>query len=65
MNGNPAFRALTEFRTAVTAVLAGSAFTAAGGAMYALHHDGFPGLAIGLPLLATGLVMLGSGTVKR
>ncbi|MEW5530628.1 hypothetical protein [Streptomyces virginiae] len=65
MNGNPAFRALTEFRMAVTAVLAGSVFTTAGAAVYALHHDGFSGLAIGLPLLTTGLVMLGSGTVKR
>ncbi|MEU9304348.1 hypothetical protein [Streptomyces sp. NPDC048269] len=65
MNRNPAFRALTEFRMAVTAVLAGSAFTVAGGATYALRHDGFPELVAGLAFLITGLVMLGSGTGKR
>ncbi|MFI5867958.1 hypothetical protein [Streptomyces sp. NPDC051546] len=65
MNGIPALRALTEFRMAVTAALAGSAFTAAGCVLYTLHHDGFRELVGGMALLITGLVMLGSGTVKR
>ncbi|MFE2164373.1 hypothetical protein ACFXB3_04795 [Streptomyces sp. NPDC059447] len=50
---------------AVTAVLARSALTAAGGVMYALRHDGFSELVVGLAFPITGLVVFGSGTVKR
>ncbi|WP_405442223.1 hypothetical protein OG373_33465 [Streptomyces avidinii] len=56
---------VTEFRMAVFALGVGSAFTVAGGTLYAVQAYGFRELAIGLSLLITGLVMLGSGTVKR